>query len=287
MERVIRNYTWELQQKQKELADLQKDYALGQTIDTLDKSQEAFEDEKDAEKDAAKESVDSWQKLYEKAIKRINCDWDGLYKDLMKYEQEHRDSIDGPDSLVSAWHSATSAMKEYNNSFEDAYKNAPNDALNPNAPNSSEAQAILAKMKANSELAKAYGKSQLPDGRNLHDENNQLANQYYELTGQKLVYNNGWRLDNKNGKLAYDLSSKTSQSSSAPSQGASSSGEAYKSTVAKYGSPPSGTLRKGSSGNGVKWLQYFLKQLGLFGYAVDGQFYTRTYQMPGWKGMSE
>ena len=229
----------ELQQKQKELADLQKDYALDQTIDTLDKSQEAFEDEKDAEKDAAKEAVDSWQKLYEKAIKRINGDWDGLYKDLMKYEKEHRDSIDGPDSLVSAWHSATSAMKEYNNSFEDAYKNAPNDAINPNAPQSPEAQAILKKMKANSDLAKSLGTSRLPDGRNLHDENNQLAAQYYALTGQKLVYNNGWRLDHAYGDTAYDVTAKPNTSTQSKPQG-SSGGRAYEATVEKYSSPPSG-----------------------------------------------
>lgn len=265
----------ELQQKQKELADLQKDYALDQTIDTLDKSQEAFEDEKDAEKDAAKEAVDSWQKLYEKAIKRINGDWDGLYKDLMKYEKEHRDSIDGPDSLVSAWHSATSAMKEYNNSFEDAYKNAPNDAINPNAPQSSEAQAILKKMKANSDLAKSLGTSRLPDGRNLHDENNQLAAQYYALTGQKLVYNNGWRLDHAYGDTAYDVTAKPSTSTQSKPQG-SSGGRAYEATVEKYSSPPSGTLKEGSTGAGVKWLQYYLKQLGLFPYDVDGQFYSRT-----------
>ena len=265
----------ELQQKQKELADLQKDYALDQTIDTLDKSQEAFEDEKDAEKEAAKKAVDSWAKLYEKAIKRIDGDWDGLYKDLMKYEKEHRDSIDGPDSLVSAWQSATSAMKEYNNSFEDAYKNAPNDAINPNAPQSPEAQAILKKMKANSDLAKSLGTSRLPDGRNLHDENNQLAAQYYALTGQKLVYNNGWRLDHAYGDTAYDVTAKPSTSTQSKPQG-SSGGRAYEETVEKYSSPPSGTLKEGSTGVGVKWLQYYLKQLGLFPYDVDGQFYSRT-----------
>lgn len=268
----------ELQQKQKELADLQKDYALDQTIDTLDKSQEAFEDEKDAEKDAAKESVDSWQKLYEKAIKRINGDWDGLYKDLMKYEQEHRDSIDGPDSLVSAWQNATSAMKEYNNSFEDAYNNAPNNALNPNAPNSPEAQAILKQMQENSNLAKAMGTSKV-GGRDLHAENQTLANQYYELTGQQLTYNKakGWLRDNANGDTAYDISaSKANISTSSQPKKTSSSGEAYKATVAKFKTPPTGTLKEGSSGDGVKWLQYYLKQLGLFPYAVDGQFYSRT-----------
>ena len=266
----------ELQQKQKELADLQKDYALDQTIDALDKSQEAFEDEKDAEKKAAEESVDSWAKLYQKAIKRINGDWDGLYKDLQKYEEKHRDSIDGPNSLVTAWQSATSAMKEYNNNFEDAYNNAPNNALNPNAPNSPEAQAILKQMQENSNLAKAMGTSKV-GGRDLHTENQTLANRYYELTGQQLTYDKtrGWLRDNANGDTAYDIST-FKPSTSSQLKDTSSGGEAYKATVAKFKTPPTGTLKEGSSGDGVKWLQYYLKQLGLFPYAVDGQFYSRT-----------
>nr|DAH36639.1 MAG TPA: minor tail protein [Caudoviricetes sp.] len=241
----------ELQQKQKELADLQKDYALDQTIDTLDKSQEAFEDEKDAEKDAAKESVDSWQKLYEKAIKRINGDWDGLYKDLLKYEQEHRDSIDGPDSLVSAWHSATSAMKEYNNSFEDAYKNAPNDALNPNAPNSSEAQSILEQMQSNSAYALLH------PGSGLSKKNAQLAEEYYQQTGQKLYYNSsiGWVKD-----------SPTSTTAAYEILGSNAKANPYSAGTAKY---------RDTNSSAVKWIQYQLKAAG-YSQPIDGNYWDTT-----------
>lgn len=271
----------QLYQKQQDLADLQNDYALDQTLDALDKTQEAFEDEKEAEKDAVEKSVDSWQKLYEKAIKRINGDWDGLYKDLMEYEQEHRDSIDGPDSLVTAWKNATAAMQAYNNSFEDAYQNASSNSINPEAVNSAEARNILSKMQANSILAQQMG-TRMVGGVDLHAENEKLAEEYYQRTGQKLVYNNGWRLDNSNGGLAYTVNTKpstsvgTSGNQSGSTSGNASQGTAYNAAVAKYGNPPSGTLKIGSSGDGVKWLQYYLKQLGLFNYAVDGTFYTRT-----------
>lgn len=271
----------QLYQKQQDLADLQNDYALDQTLDALDKTQEAFEDEKEAEKDAVEKSVDSWQKLYEKAIKRINGDWDGLYKDLMEYEREHRDSIDGPDSLVTAWKNATAAMQAYNNSFEDAYQNASSNSINPEAVNSTEARNILSKMQANSILAQQMG-TRMVGGVDLHAENEKLAEEYYQLTGQKLVYNNGWRLDNSNGGLAYTVNTKpstsvgTSGNQSGSTSGNASQGTAYNAAVAKYGNPPSGTLKIGSSGDGVKWLQYYLKQLGLFNYAVDGTFYTRT-----------
>lgn len=271
----------QLYQKQQDLADLQNDYALDQTLDALDKTQEAFEDEKEAEKDAVEKSVDSWQKLYEKAIKRINGDWDGLYKDLMEYEREHRDSIDGPDSLVTAWKNATAAMQAYNNSFEDAYQNASSNSINPEAVNSAEARNILSKMQANSILAQQMG-TRMVGGVDLHAENEKLAEEYYQRTGQKLVYNNGWRLDNSNGGLAYTVNTKpstsvgTSGNQSGSTSGNASQGTAYNAAVAKYGNPPSGTLKIGSSGDGVKWLQYYLKQLGLFNYAVDGTFYTRT-----------
>lgn len=267
----------QLHDKQKELADLQGDYTLDQTLDVLDKSQEAFEDEKDAEKDAIEDSIDSWQELYEKAIERINGDWDGLYKDLMKYEMEHRDSIDGPDSLVTAWKNATAAMQEYNHNFEDAYNSVnKQDWINPNIADSPEAKKILEEMKSNSEIAKQYGTSQFGDT-NLHQKNQELAQRFYELTGRKLVYNNGWRLDHANGDLAYQIGA-ADQTPSRPSMGNSqtSGGSAYAATTAKYNAPPSGTLKLGSKGDGVKWLQYYLKQLGLFPYAIDGTFYTRT-----------
>lgn len=267
----------QLHDKQKELADLQGDYTLDQTLDVLDKSQEAFEDEKEAEKDAIEDSIDSWQELYEKAIARINGDWDGLYKDLMKYEMEHRNSIDGPDSLVTAWKNATSAMQEYNNNFEDAYNGTGRqDWINPDVANSPEAKKILEQMKSNSEIAKQMGTSQV-GGKNLHQENQALADRFYELTGRKLYYNNGWRLDNMNGELAYQVGS-TNKNPSRPSadKPQNSGGGAYAAATEKYGSPPSGTLKVGSKGDGVKWLQYYLKQLGLFPYAVDGTFYTRT-----------
>lgn len=163
-------------------------------------------------------------------------------------------------------------MREYNNSFEDAYNGAPNYGLNPNASQSPEAQAILKQMQANSAMAKAMGTTMV-DGRDLHAENEALAEQYYQLTGQRLIYDNGWKLDYAGGSPAYDVPASGGKTQPKDTE---SGGNAYKATVAQYDAPPSGTLKEGSSGAGVKWLQYYLKQLGLFNYAVDGYFYSRT-----------
>lgn len=271
----------DLYEKQRELASLQRDYSLDQTLEALDKSQEAFEDEKEAEKDAVEESVDSWQKLYEKAIKRIEGDWDGLYSDLLTYSKEHRDSIDGPDSLVTAWKNATTAMQEYNNSFEDAYNNAGINAIDPSKNQTPEAQAILQKMNENSVLAKAMGTSKV-NGRDLHQENIDYAQQYYELTGQRLVYDNtvGWKYDNSTSGNTINTNKQNTTQTNTSNKETSYEGEAYAAAKAKFGNPPTGSplLKVGSTGNGVKWLQYYLKQAGFLdqSVAVDGQFYSRT-----------
>lgn len=260
----------QLAEKQKELADLQGDYQLDKTLDVLDEVQEAKEDEAEAEKKAIEKSIDSWVKKYRLAIDRIDNDWDNLYDDLNDWMAEHRDSIDGPDSLKTAWENVDQMVRQTGQDIESIYNGNGTIGLNPNGVDSARAQEILDTMAANSALAKSLGTSQY-GSRNLHQENIDLANEFYQITGQKLTYDNGWRY--ANGQLAYTY---TASSSGSTANTAISSGSAYQAAVSKYGEPPSGTLKIGSSGDGVKWLQYYLKQLGYFSYGVDGNFYTRT-----------
>ena len=260
----------QLAEKQKELADLQGDYALDKTLDVLDETKEAKEDEVEAEKKAIEKSIDSWVKKYKLAIDRIDNDWDNLYDDLNDWMAEHRDSIDGPDSLKTAWENVDQMVRQTGQDIESIYNGNGNIGLNTNSVDAKKAQEILDQMAANSALAKQLGTSQY-GGVNLHEENEKLADNFYKLTGQKLTYDNGWRY--ANGKLAYTYTPSSVGSSSNTVQ---SSGSAYQATVSQYGEPPSGTLKVGSSGDGVKWLQYYLKQLGYFSYGIDGNFYTRT-----------
>lgn len=264
----------QLAEKQKELADLQGDYQLDKTLDVLDETKEAKEDEAEAEKKAIEKSIDSWVKKYKLAIDRIDNDWDNLYDDLNDYMAEHRDSIDGPDSLKTAWENVDQMVRQTGQDIESIYNNIGNIGINPEDP-----QSILDAMQRNSELAKKNGSSQY-NGRNLHEENNKLAADYEKATGVHLTYDDtkGWLLPD--GTPAYSTSgSSTSSSKGNASSGSSSSntaGEAYRATKAEYGEPPEENLKIGSSGDGVKWLQYYLKQQDYFPYAVDGTFYTRT-----------
>lgn len=61
--------------------------------------------------------------------------------------------------------------------------------------------------------------------------------------------------------------------------GSNGTGKAYNAAVSKYGAAPTGkpNLKQGSSGNSVKWLQYFLNQAIGAGLNIDGKFGSKTY----------
>lgn len=61
--------------------------------------------------------------------------------------------------------------------------------------------------------------------------------------------------------------------------GSNGTGKAYNAAVSKYGAAPTGkpNLKQGSSGNSVKWLQYFLNQAVGAGLNIDGKFGSKTY----------
>ena len=276
----------QLAEKQRDLADLQADYALDKTLETLDETQDAKEDEIEKEEKKIKESVDTWAKVYALAIDRINNDWEGLYADLQVYMEKYRTSIDGPDSLVTAFTTVNNLIKEMginlnNLDIEDLYNSV---GVDPG-------QSFLNMMQQNSELAQKNG-SRYYEGRNLHEENEKLAAYYEMVTGVHLTYdpNRGWLRPDGTPAYQVNASASTGSSSSSNAQAkppvnnstnnqqnnSSQNGPAYTATRAQFGEEPSRTLKKGDSGDGVKWLQYYLKQQKLFPYDVDGTFYTRT-----------
>lgn len=61
--------------------------------------------------------------------------------------------------------------------------------------------------------------------------------------------------------------------------GSNGTGKAYNAAVSRYGAAPTGkpNLKQGSSGNSVKWLQYFLNQAIGAGLNIDGKFGSKTY----------
>lgn len=96
---------------QKELADAQADYAYETQVDSLDKMQEAYEDQKDAEIEKLENSISSQQKLYDMAISYIESNWNTLYDELIAWNYEYGTSLST--EIESAWNSAIEAAKRY------------------------------------------------------------------------------------------------------------------------------------------------------------------------------
>lgn len=153
----------ELAKLQGDLDETQADHTYDSQVDALDKSQEAFEKEKDEEIKLVEESIDTTQELYDLAIKRIDAGWDDLYRDLCAYNRDYGDGISGEDSITSAWKTAKAAAEEYGDvvSALDGIKteNVPNSGGNGsvggNPKNSPEVQRIVTQMEIRANSWKA------------------------------------------------------------------------------------------------------------------------------------
>lgn len=207
----------QLAEKNKELAKLQREYGLDQTIDALDDEQEAFEKEKEEEKKILEDAVDGWMSLYRKAIKMLEEDWDGMYSKLQAYNDQYCDSIDGLDSLKTAWENATAAVKEYNgnvmaarNSGGDlgiAPTNPMHNNLIDNVVDEAGVQAVVTQMKQNAQawlVAKSNGNSS--EQKRLSDESLRLGSSLAQY-GLKVVRDEPtgvWYIDHVGGTKLFD-----------------------------------------------------------------------------------
>ncbi len=193
----------ELYEKQKELADSQSDYSIETQTDALDREYEAYEDEKDKEIDALKETLNSAEKLYQAAITRINNGWDSLYDDLIGWNSEYGTLLS--DELTSAWNSATAAVQRYGSFVEALNGVGSHTNLGTNsAPTKDPAAAtsVVDKMKRNS---LAWFTATGSDQAALNAANVELAGEYSLASGDTLTKKNGawYRSD---GSQLYSLS---------------------------------------------------------------------------------
>lgn len=198
----------EIYQKTLELQEKQEDYAYESTIDYLDKIQKEKEDAIDEEIEDIEAGVDTWVEVYEEAIKLIDDDFEGLFDDLTKWMEKHRDSIDGPDSLLTAWKNVAKIKEGYaSTGIEEIYDGLGSNAIDPstNSVGTVEAaRSIVQQMYDNSVAAKGN-----PNWQALNAENHELRQEYEAATGQSLYYNKAagtWHIGtDASGPLLYDL----------------------------------------------------------------------------------
>lgn len=182
----------ELAEKQKALAEEQNNYAYEQQTEALDKSLEEFENEKNAEIDVLSAMYDSEEKLYQAAIDRIQNEWGTLYDQLIAWNTEYGSELNK--HITSAWNTAADAVSRYG-SFLDALIGTDSHVdIGPyideygDGGNTSTEEGILAKMRQNA--VNWWGATD-EQRSGLRRQSMVLAQQYQQLTGKSLHYENG------------------------------------------------------------------------------------------------
>ena len=207
----------ELANLQNDLSDYQADYAYDATVESLDKMAEAYEEEKNEEIEILRDSISSYQKLYDLAIQRIEDEGSSLKNTLIAWNEEYGSSLTS--EITTAWNNAKKALKEYEYEYEKAVK-ATNTAIessekgdNRTVSDSSysasyytntTANSIVAQMKANSS---AWGSTDDADKRSQLAEANQKLGKRLVAIGVNAVYNSGdgiWYIGSVGGTKLYD-----------------------------------------------------------------------------------
>lgn len=207
----------QLAEKQKELDKTQRDWALDQTNDALDEEKDSFEKEKEDEKKILEDSVDDWMSLYRKAIKMLSSDWEGMYSKLQAYNDKYCDSIDGIDSLKTAWENVDAVVKQYGYDVEAARNSGSDLGIAPTNPigsnlvnngiNEEGVKSIVAQMRANMNAWHvAYANGDKTEQKRLSDENLRLGSSLGQY-GLKVVRDEPtgvWYIDHIGGTRLFD-----------------------------------------------------------------------------------
>ena len=201
---------------QRDLADLQADYAYDTTVDALDDMADAYEKEKQDEIAVLKDSISSEEKLYRAAIQRIDQGWNTLYDDLMSWSYQYGSVTQ--QELTSAWAAASQAVQQYNGYLEAVAQTqsrlASFDAGSFNVVGTTTGstgtgtnttttvKGLVSQMKQNS--ADWFNES--ADKKALERSNEQLAAEISALLGRDVVKDNGtWYIDSKGGRKLYSV----------------------------------------------------------------------------------
>lgn len=203
----------QLRDKQKELDREQRDWGLDQTKGALDDTKDEFEKEKEEEKKIIEKSINDWMSLYRQAIKMLESDWNGMYSKLMEYNEKYCNSIDGVDSLRTAWENVDAVVKQYGYDVEAVRNSGGNLGIAPpnpmngnlvtNGVDEAGVKAVVAQMRANSV---AWHSADASEKKRLEQENLRLGNSLGQY-GLKVVRDEPtgvWYIDHKGGTRLFD-----------------------------------------------------------------------------------
>ena len=110
----------ELAEADKELANFEKDYALENTQDLLDKMYEQQEAQIESEIEAIEEKLNDPEALYNRALKDIQNNTLALYEEMVEYNNRHGSG--NPEDIKVMWDEAKASLDRYMSTFGEAYK---------------------------------------------------------------------------------------------------------------------------------------------------------------------
>lgn len=207
----------EMQELQGEMSEKQADHAREAQEDALDKMNEAYGKEKDKEIEALEESISSYQKKYDMAIKYIQEHWDTLFDELINWNTEYGNDLN--ETVVKAWENALEAVKKYG-SYVDALDKVDddigkNDSSGDNSnttigkteydeqyTNGEKVHAIVKQMNANSE---AWETADDETRKELAAENERLGHELSKYGVDVYRNNNGEWIVAGTGRKLFDV----------------------------------------------------------------------------------
>ena len=207
----------EMQELQGEMSEKQAAHAREAQEDALDKMNEAYGKEKDKEIEALEESISSYQKKYDMAIKYIQEHWDTLFDELINWNTEYGNDLN--ETVVKAWENALEAVKKYG-SYVDALDKVDddigkNDSSGDNSnttigkteydeqyTNGEKVHAIVKQMNANSE---AWETADDETRKELAAENERLGHELSKYGVDVYRNNNGEWIVAGTGRKLFDV----------------------------------------------------------------------------------
>lgn len=110
----------QLAEADKELSDFEKDHALENTQDLLDKMYEQQEAQIESEIEAIEEKLNDPEALYNRALKDIQNNTLALYEEMVEYNNRHGSG--NPEDIKVMWDEAKASLDRYMSTFGEAYK---------------------------------------------------------------------------------------------------------------------------------------------------------------------
>lgn len=111
----------ELLKAEKELSDFEKDHALNNATDLLDKMYEQQESQMQSEMDALEEKLNDPNALYNQALRDIQNNTLALYEEMVAYNNKYGSG--NPEDIYTMWDEADKSLDAYFKTMGESYKN--------------------------------------------------------------------------------------------------------------------------------------------------------------------